>query len=182
MNKRWLAVVSVVSVLAWPAPIVAKQGRGHGKAKGEKHEDKGEKHEDKGVKHEDKREKHEDKGVKHGKAVRVVEAPRVIAPVVVIDRDGHRRIVTEYYTRESLPPGLAKRESLPPGLQRQLRERGRLPPGLQKRLVVVPGPLASQLPPVPPYYTRYFAGRDLVIVDTRTNTIVNVILDVLTRP
>ena len=100
---------------------------------------------------------------------------------MVIDRDGHRRIVTQYFAAGSLPPGLANRQSLPPGLQKQLRERGRLPPGLQKRLVMVPGPLASQLPPVPPYYTRYFAGRDLLVVDTRTNTIVNVIRDVMAR-
>lgn len=175
MNKQWLAVISVVAALAWSAPIEAKQGRGrgHGKEKAEKREDKGEKHEDKG-------EKHENKGRQHGR-VGSKGAPRANAPVVVIDRDGHRRVVTEYYTRESLPPGLARRESLPPGLQRQLRERGHLPPGLQKRFVAVPGPLASQLPPVPPYYTRYFAGRDLVVVDTRTNTIVNVIRDVLAR-
>ena len=172
MSKQWLAVLSVVTALAWTVPMEAKQGRGHGKSKTEKHEDKAEKHEDKSEKHE--------KAEQHRSAARKV-APRVIAPVVVIDRDGHRRIVTEYYTRESLPPGLAKRQSLPPGLQRQLRERGRLPPGLQKRLVVVPGPLLSQLPPVPPYYTRYFAGRDLVVVDTRTDTIVNVIRDVLAR-
>ncbi len=173
MSKQWLAVLSVVTALAWTVPTEAKQGRGHGKAKAEKHEDKSEKHEDKA-------EKHENKAEKHGSAARKA-APRVIAPVVVIDRDGHRRIVTQYYTREPLPPGLARREALPPGLQRQLRERGRLPPGLQKRLVAVPGPLLSQLPPVPPYYTRYFAGRDLVVVDTRTNTIVNVIRDVLAR-
>ena len=179
MSKQWLAVLSVATALAWTVPTEAKQGRGHGKAKAEKHEDKAEKQEDKAEKHENKAEKHE-KAEKHGRAARRV-APRVIAPVVVIDRDGHRRIVTQYYTRESLPPGLARREALPPGLQRQLRERGRLPPGLQKRLVIVPGPLLSQLPPVPPYYTRYFAGRDLVVVDTRTNTIVNVIRDVLAR-
>lgn len=41
------------------------------------------------------------------------EKGRVTAPIaereVAIDRDGHRRIVTEYFSRESLPPGLAKR-------------------------------------------------------------------------
>ena len=36
-------------------------------------------------------------------------------------------MVADYYSREGLPPGLAKRESLPPGLAKQLRERGRLP-------------------------------------------------------
>ena len=94
---------------------------------------------------------------------------------VVFDRDGHRRIVTEYYSREGLPPGLAKRDSLPPGLAKQLRERGRLPPGLQKRLTPVPAPLDGRLQRLPPYYSRYFAGRDLVIVDRRTNTVAAII-------
>ena len=112
----------------------------------------------------------------HGKA----KITRPLAEeTVVIDRDGHRRIVTQYFSRESLPPGLAKRRSLPPGLQKQLRERGRLPPGLQKRLVPVPEPLVSRLPRIPPYYNRYFAGRDLIVVDRRTNTIVAVISDVM---
>jgi hypothetical protein len=94
---------------------------------------------------------------------------------VVIDRDGHRRIVRDYYRNNALPPGLAKRQSLPPGLEKQLRERGELPPGLQKRLTAVPSPLAARLPGLPPYYTRYFAGSDLLVVDTRSNRIVSVI-------
>jgi hypothetical protein len=94
---------------------------------------------------------------------------------IVIDRDGHRRIVHEYYTRQALPPGLAKREALPPGLQKQLRERGELPPGLQKRLTRVPAPLAARLPGLPAYYSRYFAGTDLIIVDDHSNRIVSVI-------
>ena len=101
--------------------------------------------------------------------------------VIVIDRDGHRRIVTEYYRAEGLPPGLSKRESLPPGLARQLHERGRLPPGLQKRLTPVPGPLVGRLPRVPPYYSRYFAGRDLVVVDRRTNRVVAIVPDAIGR-
>jgi hypothetical protein len=94
---------------------------------------------------------------------------------VVIDRDGDRRIVRDYYRNNGLPPGLAKRNSLPPGLQKQLRDRGELPPGLQKRLTRVPSPLAARLPGLPPYYSRYFAGSDLLVVDRRSNRIVSVI-------
>jgi hypothetical protein len=94
---------------------------------------------------------------------------------VVIDRDGHRRIVQDYYRNNALPPGLAKRDSLPPGLQKQLRERGELPPGLQKRLTPVPAPLAARLPGLPAYYDRYFLGSDLVVVDRRSNRIAAVI-------
>ena len=99
--------------------------------------------------------------------------------VIVLDRDGHVRGVREYYSTQGLPPGLAKRQSLPPGLRKQLRERGQLPPGLQKRLTLLPSPLAIRLPPIPSYYTRYFAGRDLIVVDRHTNRIVMLVPDIL---
>ncbi len=105
-------------------------------------------------------------------------AKKPVEQAVVIDRSGHVRVIREYGRGGSLPPGLAKREALPPGLQKQLRERGELPPGLQKRLIPVPAPLASRLPPVPPYYERWFAGDDLIIVDTRTHRIAAIIRDV----
>jgi hypothetical protein len=104
--------------------------------------------------------------------------PAKDASVMVIDQAGHRRVVKEFYSSGSLPPGLAKRESLPPGLSKQLRERGQLPPGLQKRLTAVPPALGSRLPAMPSHYRRYFAGRDLIYVDTRTNRIVSIIRDV----
>src|SRR5688500_2522710 len=97
---------------------------------------------------------------------------------VVVDRDSHRRVIREYGRGGSLPPGLAKRHSLPPGLRKQLRERGTLPPGLQKHLVLVEGPIVTRLPTIPAYYHRYFAGDDLIVVDTRTNRIVLMIRDV----
>ena len=97
---------------------------------------------------------------------------------VVFDRDGHVRVIHEYMLAGSLPPGLAKREALPPGLRAQLHERGELPPGLQKRLIAVPAPLIARLPPVPPYYHRYFAGEDLIVVDTRTHRIAYLVPDV----
>lgn len=98
---------------------------------------------------------------------------------VAIDRDGHARVIRDYVRTGSLPPGLAKRRSLPPGLAKQLRERGELPPGLEKHWVAVPDPWARRLPPVPSHYHRYFAGDDLVVVDTRTNRIAYLIRDVL---
>jgi hypothetical protein len=185
MKKHWLTVIAVTSVLAWSAPVSAEQGRGHGrghdKAKAEKPE-RAEVHNAQHEKHEGG-EKHEDKKPKavatRGVATARKPAPPIAERTVVIDRDGHRRVVTEFFSRESLPPGLAKRESLPPGLQKQLRERGHLPPGLQKRLVPVPPPLIARLQPLPPHFSRFFAGRDLIVVDTRTNAIVAVIPDVV---
>lgn len=97
---------------------------------------------------------------------------------IVVDRDGHLRVIREYASAGSLPPGLAKREQLPPGLRKQLRERGALPPGLQKHLVPVPAPLLARFPPVPPYYQRYFAGEDLLVIDTRSKLIVVIIPNV----
>jgi hypothetical protein len=88
-------------------------------------------------------------------------------------------VITDYYSREGLPPGLARRESLPPGLARQLRERGTLPPGLQRRLYPVPQPLLGRLPAAPSYYSRYFVGRDLVVVDRRTQRVVAIVPNVL---
>ena len=96
---------------------------------------------------------------------------------VVLDRDGHVRVIRDY-SRSGLPPGLAKREQLPPGLRKQIRENGTLPPGLQKRLVDVPGDW-TRLPAIGRYERRYFAGDDLIIVDTRTNRIVAYLPDVL---
>jgi hypothetical protein len=178
-NKLNLSVIIAMLVLLMGSPSAFAKG-----PKG-----------DKGGKHAAKAAKHEGKGtsgvVNPGAAIRRDEVRAETATArdarrhrdreYVVDRDGHRRIVTDYYSREGLPPGLAKRNSLPPGLAKQLRERGRLPPGLQKRLTPVPYPLARRFPPTAPYYSRYFAGRDLVVIDRRTNRIVEVIPDVLPR-
>jgi Ni/Co efflux regulator RcnB len=94
------------------------------------------------------------------------------------DRDGHVRAIREYARGGSLPPGLAKREALPPGLRTQLHERGELPPGLRKRLIPVPAPLLARLPPVPRDYHRYFAGDDLIVINTRTNRIIAIVPNV----
>ena len=152
-----LAVALLITVgLAIPSAAIESQGRG--KAGGQTKQQKSIKKEEKQI----------------AKSAKKADKDRG-----VFDRDGHVRAIRDYRNSGSLPPGLAKRESLPPGLRRQLRERGELPPGLQKRLVEVPYPLASRLPAVPRYYDRYFAGDDLVVVDTRTNRIAAILRDVL---
>lgn len=151
-------VVALVVTVGLAAPSAAMERQGHGNARG----------------HAAKQDKSEKKQQKQAaKSVRKADKD-----VAVFDRDGHARVIRDYGRAGSLPPGLAKRESLPPGLRRQLHERGELPPGLQKRLVTVPGPLGSRLPAVPPYYHRYFAGDDLIVVDTRTNRIAAIVRDV----
>lgn len=99
--------------------------------------------------------------------------------VVVVDRDGHHRVVREYVTRGNLPPGLAKRRTLPPGLSRQLREKGTLPPGLRDYYTPVPADWNPRFPAIPTYYQRYFVGSHLIIIDTRDNTLVSLIRDLL---
>jgi hypothetical protein len=146
--------------LAVPAPHAgAGQGRGRGQTtKANKADRKADKKVEKADRKDDKRD--------------------AKTRTVVVDRDGHVRVIRDYARGGSLPPGLAKREALPPGLRKQLRERGELPPGLQERLVPVPAPLGARLPAVPPYYQRYFGGNDLIVVDTRTNRVVAILPDV----
>jgi len=158
-TRNRLGAVTLMLVLGFvvaPRAALADQGRGNENGRGRE-------------KAERAREKADDRGDEKARR----------DDVVVIDRDGHRRVVREYYTSNALPPGLAKRQSLPPGLQKQLRERGTLPPGLQQQLTPVPPALGARLPGVPAYYTRYFAGRDLLVIDTRTNRIVSIIPDVI---
>lgn len=159
MTKRSLALGLLISMLS--VSVVALPARAQGRGRGNGNAGK-----------------HETSDVQKTKPHKENHARKGRPDAVVIDQDGHRRIVQEFYSSESLPPGLAKRESLPPGLAKQLRERGQLPPGLQKRLTPLPPTLQSRLPAVPSYYTRYFAGRDLIVVDRRTNRIVSIIRDI----
>jgi hypothetical protein len=146
-----LASMLALGMLALPVPAVAGAAPGQGQS--------------------DKKDKE--------KAAKSDKHPNDPAVVIVINPDDHRRVVREYYSRESLPPGLAKKESLPPGLQKQLKEKGTLPPGLQKHMVAVPPALGTRLPPLPPYYIRYFVGRDLIVVDTKSNLLVSIIKEIL---
>jgi hypothetical protein len=158
---RTISSVCLAGALAWSPAIVDAQGRGRGNA-------------DKPPKAEKPQKADKpDKAQKPDKDKHVGTSGHV-----VFDRDGHVRVIHDYARSGSLPPGLAKREALPPGLRKQLHERGELPPGLQKRLVAVPAPLVTRLPAVPGYYQRYFAGDDLIVVDTRTNRIAAIIPDV----
>jgi hypothetical protein len=95
-----------------------------------------------------------------------------------------RRIISEYYRRDNtskkgLPPGLAKRGKLPPGLQKHLEKNGQLPPGLQKRLEPLPSALERKLPAIPEYWERVIVERDVILLDRRTNRILDIIENVI---
>jgi hypothetical protein len=96
-----------------------------------------------------------------------------------------RRIINEYYRRDTtkkkgLPPGLAKRGGkLPPGLQKHLEKNGQLPPGLQKRLEPLPSALDARLPSIPDYWERVIVERDVILLDRRSNRILDIIENVI---
>ena len=97
-----------------------------------------------------------------------------------------RRVIEDYYRRgkkgkaKGLPPGLAKRGgNLPPGLQKHLAKNGQLPPGLQKRLEPLPVDLDHSLPRLPEYWERVVLERDVILIDRRTNRILDIIENVV---
>lgn len=95
-----------------------------------------------------------------------------------------REVIRGYYhdRYSNLPPGLAKRGgNLPPGLQKHLERDGTLPPGLQKRVEPFPEDLEVRLPRLPDTYRRVVLGVDVMILDRRTQRIVDIVRDIL-RP
>ncbi len=77
---------------------------------------------------------------------------------------------------QGLPPGLAKRSHLPPGLQKHIDRTGRLPPGLEKRRL--PGDLRGLLPRRTGQDFRV-VGNDIVLIETATSVILDVMKGVL---
>jgi len=99
--------------------------------------------------------------------------------VAVIFSDGDRQLIADYYSgkkKKKLPPGLAKKDRLPPGLEKQLRKNGELPPGLRGR--ELPGDLESRLSKLPPGYVRVVIGTDVVLENTKTRVVVDIVKDI----
>lgn len=103
----------------------------------------------------------------------VVHDKNTHVEVAFSDRD--RSLIREYYHRH-LPPGLAKRSSLPPGLQKQVQRRGHLPPGLEGKSL--PHELEVQLSSLPEGYVRLRVGVDVVLMNTHTRVVVDVVKDI----
>jgi hypothetical protein len=130
-----------------------------------------------------------DKGGVHGKpaeargrsTVARHEGDRPVNQVVTFDR-GERTILRGWFSnsenQRGLPPGLAKRERLPPGLAPQLVRNGTLPPGLQEKIQPLPLRIDSQLTPLPVGLRRVVIGNDVVLLDDRTNLILDVVRSV----
>ncbi len=88
----------------------------------------------------------------------------------------HEQEIRGWYVERgnNLPPGLAKKDHLPPGLEKQLIRKGTLPPGLQKRIQPVPVELERRLPPPPPDCGHVLISGHIVLLNRRTNVIVDV--------
>lgn len=106
---------------------------------------------------------------------RVVLDDRGGAQVTVSFNSRDRALIEEYYgeRRRRLPPGLAKRHGrLPPGLAKH----DRLPPGLRRD--PLPRELEQRLSPLPSGYLRVRVGQDIVLLDSRTHVVLDVMYNV----
>jgi Ni/Co efflux regulator RcnB len=72
------------------------------------------------------------------------------------------------------PPGLAKKHNgcLPPGQAKKLAVGHRLPPDV--RYYAVPQPVLVRLPPARPGYRYVMVGNDVVLLQPRTNIVINI--------
>jgi len=64
-------------------------------------------------------------------------------------------------------------QALPPGLQKQVRRNGHLPPGLARQRL--PDDLERRLSPLPDGYVRVRVGTDIVLMDARTEIVLDLI-------
>jgi hypothetical protein len=88
----------------------------------------------------------------------------------------HKQAIRGWYSENesNFPPGLAKKDRLPPGLEKQLVRNGMLTPGLQKRFYPAPVELERRLPPPPPDCAHVLISGHIVLLNRKTNLIVDV--------
>ncbi|WP_340116023.1 anti-virulence regulator CigR family protein [Pelagibius sp. 7325] len=90
--------------------------------------------------------------------------------------DDERRIIHRYFGEH--PDSLGKVKELPPGIRKKLARGGAMPPGIAKQ--ALPDGLHRQLPPRNGQHYEII-GTDVVLVETATRIIVDVLKDVLRR-
>ena len=76
---------------------------------------------------------------------------------------------------DHLPPGLAERDQLPPGLEKQLVVRGTLPPGLRKKIQRCPEDMERRLPPPPPDCEHVVIGGHVVLLNSKSFVVVDIV-------
>jgi hypothetical protein len=99
-------------------------------------------------------------------------------PIVFSVRD--RDTIRNYY--RGADSKLAHRNgALSPALRKPLRRNGTLPTGLQKLLEPLAGEIESHLQALDSGYSRGMVGQDVVIVENRTQRVMDIIRDVTVR-
>lgn len=88
--------------------------------------------------------------------------------------DDERRIIHRYFGEH--PDSVGKVKELPPGIRKKLARGGAMPPGIAKQ--ALPDGLHRQLPPRDGQHYEII-GTDVVLVETATRVIVDVLKDVL---
>ena len=94
------------------------------------------------------------------------------AETVVVFTGKDRDVVREYFRGH--PSFVASKGPLPKGLAKKL-ERGKpLPPGWRERMVALPVEVETYLPPEPPWVQRGYVDGSVVLLDTRSNLVIDV--------
>jgi Ni/Co efflux regulator RcnB len=184
LSHRVIALAIASAFIAAPG---FAQGQGHGGGK-DKHEEKAEKkaakHAEKAQKHAEKAEKHADKAEQKAEK-RAEKREREEIKHGAYFNDQQRVYVREYYTQHyggsarRCPPGLAKKNNgcMPPGQAKKWDVGQRIPAGVQ--VYSVPQPVIVHLRPAPYGYRYVRIGGDIVLVQTQTNLIVDIIHAIL---
>ncbi|HSE49256.1 MAG TPA: hypothetical protein VLA96_08630 [Terriglobales bacterium] len=103
-------------------------------------------------------------------------------PIAFSARD--RATIRRHYRAagQRRPAGATKQTGkLSPGLRKQLRRNALLSPRLQQRLEPLDGEVERTLNPLPWGYSRGLIGKDALIVEGRTQRVMDIIRDVTGR-
>jgi len=103
-------------------------------------------------------------------------------PIAFSARD--RATIRRHYRAagQGKPAGASKQAGkLSPGLRKQLRRNALLSPRLQQRLEPLDGEVERTLNPLPWGYSRGLIGKDALIVEGRTQRVMDIIRDVTGR-
>lgn len=180
-NPLWRSFAIVLAGIFAAAPVLADRGDKQDKH-AEKRLEKADKH---AGKHAQKAEKHAAKAAEKERkhAAKRDKHEREDVRIGGYFNDEHREHARRYYAQNygdgRCPPGLAKKNNgcLPPGQAKKWAVGQPIPQGVV--VYPVPQPVIVQLPP-PPYGYRYARiGNDIVLVQSHSNLIVDIIQGLL---
>ena len=99
--------------------------------------------------------------------------------VQVVFTDGEASIIRAYYNDQGAPKKGKGKDSkgLPPGIAKNLQRGKPLPPGIAKQ--ALPTGLVGLLPPAPKGYERVVLSGKILLVETATQIIQDVLEDVI---